>query len=100
LTDNIRNIDDIVEILPKCINKVDKLINDKKNKQLLDEVLNNISLCITDTRNEIAHAKANYQTKGNECPSDQREQLANSLSIIARQMIRWFAAQPDFKRVI
>ncbi len=59
-----------------------------------------LSQAISDTRNYIAHAKANYRNKGLECPEDEKERFIIVLRIIARQCIRWFANQPDSKRVL
>jgi hypothetical protein len=95
----IVDISEILDILPKCIcaKKTDNKTLDEKGKK---ELLEKISNCITDTRNEIAHAKANYNKKGNECPEEQKEELVNILNIIARQVIRWFSRQPEEKRMI
>lgn len=76
-----------------------------KNKNDLDrqsakECLELLSAIIYETRNEIAHAKANYNKKGNECTLNNKSQLILALDKIAVQCIRWFALQPENKRVI
>ena len=62
--------------------------------------LEKISDCIYDTRNEIAHAKANYEKKGAECPKKYKEDYCKMLELIAVRCIRWFALQPEDKRVV
>ena len=58
-----------------------------------------VAECIYSTRNEIAHAKANYDKRGTECPLKYREEFCKMLDIIAVRCIRWFAMQPEDKRV-
>lgn len=62
--------------------------------------LEKISECIYSTRNEIAHAKANYEKRGTECPEKHKEDFCKMLDIIAVRCIRWFALQPEDKRVV
>ena len=52
------------------------------------------------TRNEIAHAKANYEKKGTECPEKDRCQFTELLDYIAVRCVRWFGLQPEDKRVV
>lgn len=89
------NFDEIKDILPKFICGNFKSIENRKN-----EILGNLAKTISNTRNQIAHAKANYQMKGNECPEEEKEKLIEILTIIARQCIRWFDRQPDYKKVL
>ena len=64
------------------------------------EFLQNIATAICNTRNEIAHAKANYTPKQLECPYKEREQFCQMLEIVAVKAIRWFALQPEEKRTV
>lgn len=82
------------------------LLKQGKNKRFsdLDELekkgcLESLSTIIYDTRNEIAHAKANYAKKGTECPEKNKSQFSKALDKIAIRCIRWFAMQADDKRV-
>ena len=61
--------------------------------------LEKISDCIYNTRNEIAHAKANYEKRGNECPQKHKAEFCEMLDLISVRCIRWFAMQPEEKRV-
>lgn len=61
--------------------------------------LSSLAACLTATRNQLAHSKANYQSTGEECPSDQLDQLGECARRAAEQCIRWYAAQnPDLRR--
>lgn len=62
--------------------------------------LEKIAECIYSTRNKIAHAKANYENRGTECPIKYKEDFCMMLEFIAIRCIRWFSIQPDEKRVV
>ena len=62
--------------------------------------LERIAECIYSTRNEIAHAKANYDKRGTECPAKHKTEFARLLDNVAVRCIRWFALQPEEKRVV
>ncbi len=55
--------------------------------------LQELSAALSATRNEVAHAKANYDKKGQECPVDQHAQFAAMLRVLAQQAICWLADQ-------
>lgn len=63
-------------------------------------LLEKIAEHIYSTRNEIAHAKANYEKRGTECPAREKASFCKMLEIIAIRCIRWFAIQPEEKRVV
>lgn len=71
-------------------------INDDNKIVCLDKIIAGVN----DTRNEIAHAKANYEKKGNECPPKDKQQFVKMLDVIAVRCIRWFGMQSDNRRVI
>jgi hypothetical protein len=55
--------------------------------------------CLSATRNQVAHAKANYDRTGKECPVDQIYALTNCAKVAAEQCIRWYASQnPELRR--
>lgn len=43
--------------------------------------------------------KANYQTKGTECPPELINEFAEALQVAARQAIYWFAQQHENSRI-
>ena len=84
--------------------KVPDFIKGKQEK-LPDEsdfniYLERIAESIYSTRNEIAHAKANYEKRGTECPNNCKTDFCCLLDMIAVRCVRWFALQPEEKRVV
>jgi len=76
-----------------------------KQTELPDELqygiwLEKIADCIYSTRNEIAHAKANYEKRGTECPPKYKDDFCMMLDTVAVRCIRWFALQAEEKRVV
>lgn len=82
-------------IRPAKYSKIDDV--DEANQSA---IIGTVCEAIYDTRNEIAHAKANYTKKGKECPYDQKSVFVELLDFIAVRCIRWFALQPEDKRMI
>ena len=70
--------------------------SDAKTKKA---ALDDLSKCLSSTRNQLVHAKTNYILTGNECPSDQLSTLAGCVNLAATQVIRWFAGLPIESRV-
>lgn len=77
-----------------------KIKNAQFNESNVSNYINSTSKVVYDTRNEIAHAKANYVKTGNECPEQLKEQFCGVLDKLAVKSIRWFATQQEEKRVI
>ena len=91
----IVDLTEIKNILPQYLNNRNPSMTEKRQ-----EILTDLSKAISDTRNYIAHAKANYNNKGLECPESEKKNFINVLMIIARQCIRWFYNKPENERVI
>lgn len=87
--------DDISFLLKQGKNKKFAELNDLSKHECLES----LATIIYDTRNEIAHAKANYAKKGTECPEKNKNQFSKALDRIAIRCIRWFAIQTEEKRV-
>ena len=62
--------------------------------------LNEFSSSVSATRNQIVHAKLNYEKTGEECPMTEIQSLANACRVAAEQAVRWFALQHESVRVI
>jgi len=89
-------INDLLLIIPEYIkNKFNK-----HRKKSDDDALVFLALCISATRNNIAHAKANYRETGNEIPEDHYENFANLMRVMCQHCIRWYAAQSSSMRVV
>lgn len=83
---------------PKCIPSLRSITANSKNADRRAG-LAELSACLSATRNQLAHAKANYELTGKECPPDQLSQLLQCARIAAEQCVRWYAMQnPDLRR--
>lgn len=91
------SLDEIWEKVPNFIKGKQTSLPDEQNQA---DFLEKISDCVYNTRNEIAHAKANYDKKGNECPQKHKAEFCEMLDLVAVRCIRWFAIQPEDKRVV
>ena len=91
----IVDFSEIKNILPNFLNHRNNSMTEKRQ-----EILTDLSKAISDTRNYIAHAKANYSNKGLECPESEKQDFISILTIIARQCIRWFYNKPENERII
>lgn len=91
------NVDDLWDFIPAFLRGTqEKPTNEADSLSLLDK----ISESIYSTRNEIAHAKANYVKRSTECPFKEKDAFWKMLEKAAIRCIRWFALQPEDKRVV
>jgi hypothetical protein len=84
---------------PKYLSKIhlaDDHIKVAGRKAALEELSN----CITATRNRIAHAKSNFKPTGKECPKEQLTSFVECVKLVTIQVIRWFATCPEELRVL
>lgn len=94
------SLQEIWSIFPNYLKRPrDAKLNDF-SEDMQSKWLNNLAEAIYNTRNEIAHAKANYIKKGSECPEKEKAEFSELLDYIAVRCIRWFALQPEAKRVL
>lgn len=61
--------------------------------------LDEFAACLSSTRNELSHAKANYELTGLECPESELPELVVCARVAAEQAIRWYAGLPETSRV-
>lgn len=99
------DIFEIIDVVPIYLDKIIKLKeNSEKEKcdkeNLIDNAYDLLAVAISDTRNYIAHAKANYTKKGKECPEEQKEQFVKMLKILSIQIIRWFSMTNEESRIV
>lgn len=93
-------LSDIWELMPEYIKPKNVDSIETMDEATKETLLENLASAIYDTRNEIAHAKANYRKKGKECAPRHKEQFSRMLDTIAIKCIRWFSMQSDDKRVV
>lgn len=94
----------ISKVAPSCLSKVlnltENIKNPKANKQsLINSAIDSVANAISDTRDSIAHAKANYSCKGSECPEEHKGNFVNMLREISIQAIRWLDRVHEENRV-
>lgn len=89
----------LAKTAPKCLSKIsltDENIKDADRKAALEELSN----CITATRNRIAHAKSNFKPTGKECPEEQLTSFVECVRLVTIQVIHWFATCPEELRIL
>jgi len=74
-------------------------VNGKTKRKEREEALKHFAASLIATRNSIAHAKANYEPTGEECPDAQLGLFAECARIAAQQVIRWYADRSESSRV-
>ncbi len=65
-----------------------------------EEALAELGASLYATRNRIAHAKANYEPTGEECPEVQLAAFAECAKLAAQQAVRWYHSRPEDARVL
>lgn len=89
----------LAKTAPKYLSKIhlaDENIKDTGRKAALEELSN----CITATRNKIAHAKSNFKPTGKECPKEQLTSFVECVRLVTIQVINWFATCPEELRIL
>ena len=99
------DIEKLSKYAPKFINKLRnlnvELAKDGANKEMLYSQANNVlAQSISDTRNNLSHAKANYDKKGLECPDSQKEEFIILLRNVCIHVIKWFYNTDESIRII
>ena len=88
----------IKEIAPVYLKKLNELKIDSNTKEI-ENAQKELAIAISNTRNELAHAKPNYSPKGLECPSGYLDDFAAMLKIISEQVVRWYVDQSEISRI-
>lgn len=99
------DVENIEKYSPKFIRSLYNLKNDiavnySNRQNLINQANNDLAQSISDTRNNISHAKANYQDKGYECPDNQKEEFIILLRNVCVQVIRYFYNMDESIRII
>ncbi|KON85449.1 hypothetical protein AF332_00215 [Sporosarcina globispora] len=90
---------ELVSVAPNFLKKTKKITIQSSledQKKALEEIASSIS----STRNMFAHAKTNYDLKGDECPMKYLHEFIKLMEIISQQIIRWFSRQQEDIRII
>jgi hypothetical protein len=81
---------DVANLLPKPLAK--ELSHDDKKGQ--SEHIRFVSEALVATRNQVAHAKSNYEPQGNEVSEEYLPQLNEFVQAAAVRTIRWYNRLP------
>lgn len=73
-------------------------ITSESSPQERKQALERLAETIQSTRNEIAHAKANYEPTGRECPPAELGALVRCMRQVAQMAIAWYGDQPAHLR--
>lgn len=100
------DIIELYEYLPdSVIKKLSKIVQFKESGysaltvDKIDAVKKNISQFLYATRNDIVHAKSNYNRTGNECLPEDMEQLNLFMGKLCYCLISWNSRQPETYRI-
>jgi hypothetical protein len=74
-------------------------IKESDSSQVKQKAMNELSDCLTSTRNQLSHAKVNYEPTGKECGPDELDALAACARMASIQAIRWYAGLSEVMRV-
>ncbi|MBD2060517.1 hypothetical protein H6F88_31745 [Oculatella sp. FACHB-28] len=95
-------ITDLARIAPPFLKDLKNYLtitNQKEKEKRKSEILKQFGASLSSTRNEVAHAKANYTPSGDECPPEQLTEFANCAKLAAQQVIRWYQLVPESTRL-
>lgn len=97
--DTCCDVFELVSFAPIYLKKTNKInLHSKEDNQ--KKALEEIASSISSTRNMFAHAKTNYDLKGDECPKEYLQEFSKFMDIISQQIIKWFSRQPEDTRII
>ena len=66
----------------------------------IDSYSRNLAEIVVATRNQVAHAKSNYQPQGNELGAEEIPAFNEFLRLAAAQTIRWYNRLPGHQKVL
>jgi hypothetical protein len=89
---------ELAKVAPTFIKEF-KQISAESNLQDRNKALEALGKSLYSTRNEIAHAKANYQPTGEECPEDQFLNFTKCVQLATQQVINWYYFSPESIRL-
>nr|WP_314498690.1 hypothetical protein [uncultured Chryseobacterium sp.] len=102
LINNAYDLVDLYHWLPDSVrNKKIKIrsINYKTNKDVLDKIGDILGDILYSTRNQIVHAKSNYDSTGMECPDVDLEELNTFMHKSSYSLIKWYNRLPIYQKI-
>lgn len=89
---------ELAKMAPEFLGNIRKISVESKLQEK-QKALETLGYALYATRNQIAHAKANYVLTGDECPQDQLHTFVECLRIATQQVIRWYSFSPESGRL-
>jgi hypothetical protein len=89
---------ELAKVCPPFLKELRNVSGSTKRKEK-DAALATFAKALYSTRNSIAHAKANYDPTGDECPREELAAFSRCAKVAAQQVVRWYAARPEAERV-
>lgn len=98
------DLHEVFDLAPKYLKKIhsykDNITKPKFNiEDGRTKAFEELCEAVSNTRNALSHAKANYTTKGNECPAKYKEEYMMMMRLIAIQVIRWYSNLSEPNRI-
>ncbi|CAA9533410.1 MAG: hypothetical protein AVDCRST_MAG05-4628 [uncultured Rubrobacteraceae bacterium] len=90
---------ELSKVAPPFLGKLRGLSPSHKPKER-EEALAQLGYTLSATRNAVAHAKANYEPTGEECPQEHLVAFAECAKLTAQQAVRWYHSRPEEVRVL
>lgn len=89
---------ELAKVAPRFLPELSRIAASSKRKEC-ESALEKLGEILADTRNSIAHAKANYSPTGNECPPSEMKAFSKCVQLAAQQALRWYGSQSEIIRV-
>ncbi|MGE8525929.1 hypothetical protein [Chryseobacterium rhizosphaerae] len=101
LLNNTFDLIDLYHYIPETI-RTKKIktttISYKTNKESIDRICDILGDILYSTRNQIVHAKSNYNYNGLECHENDLQELNNFMHHASYSLVKWYNRLPDYQK--
>lgn len=101
LLNNTFDLVDLYKYIPDAIKtkKIKtKVLSYKTPKDSIDRICDILGDVLYSTRNQIVHAKSNYDSNGLECDENDLKELNNFMHHASYSLIKWYNRLPDYQK--
>lgn len=89
---------DLVELSKHLPKSRRKALSYESKRGEIDAFGRDLAEAVVATRNQVAHAKSNYQLVGNELKADELPEFNEFMRVAAAQTIRWYNRLPKYQK--
>lgn len=89
---------DLVELSKHLPKSRRKALSYESKRGEIDAFGRDLAEAVVATRNQVAHAKSNYQLVGNELKADELPEFNEFMRVAAAQTIRWYNRLPEYQK--